>query len=55
LAKQNIVDRYYGKNDPVAKKMLREQAEIKGMKAPDDKSIVSYYFFLDAFGGRHLG
>jgi pre-mRNA-splicing factor RBM22/SLT11 len=34
-------DRYYGRNDPVAKKMLREQAESKGMKAPEDKTVVS--------------
>ncbi|WVQ63175.1 pre-mRNA-splicing factor SLT11 [Kwoniella botswanensis] len=44
LAKQNIVDRYYGKNDPVAKKILREQAESKGMKAPEDKSITTLLF-----------
>ncbi|WWC72461.1 pre-mRNA-splicing factor SLT11 [Kwoniella pini CBS 10737] len=44
LSKQNMVDRYYGKNDPVAKKMLRESAESKGMKAPDDKSITTLLF-----------
>lgn len=41
LEKQNIVDRYHGTNDPVAKKILREHAESKGLKAPDDQSIVS--------------
>lgn len=41
LQKQNIQDRYYGRNDPVAKKILREQAELKGLKAPEDKTIVS--------------
>jgi hypothetical protein len=40
LQKQNIQDRYYGRNDPVAKKILREQAELKGMKVPEDKTIV---------------
>jgi pre-mRNA-splicing factor RBM22/SLT11 len=41
LEKQNIQDRYHGVNDPVAKKMMRQQAESKGVKAPEDKSIVS--------------
>ena len=41
LQKQSLVDRYYGRNDPVAKKILREQADSKGLKAPEDKSIVS--------------
>lgn len=40
LQKQNLADRYYGRNDPVAKKMLREVAEGKGMKMPEDKTIV---------------
>jgi pre-mRNA-splicing factor RBM22/SLT11 len=41
LEKQNLQDRYHGVNDPVAKKMMRQQAEIKGLKAPEDQSIVS--------------
>ena len=41
LQKQNLTDRYYGRNDPVAKKILRESAEGKGMKAPEDQSVVS--------------
>lgn len=41
LQKQNIVDRYYGRNDPVANKILKQQAESKGMKAPEDKTVVS--------------
>ncbi len=45
LQKQNLADRYYGRNDPVAKKMLREVAEGKGMKTPDDKTIVSFNYF----------
>ncbi|WVQ86060.1 pre-mRNA-splicing factor SLT11 [Cryptococcus sp. DSM 104549] len=44
LQKQNIQDRYYGKNDPVAKKILREQAESKGLKTPEDKSITTLLF-----------
>jgi len=41
LQKQSLVDRYYGRNDPVAKKIMKEQAESKGMKAPEDKTVVS--------------
>lgn len=41
LQKQSLADRYYGKNDPVAKKILRQSAEGKGMKAPEDQSVVS--------------
>ncbi|WVR08621.1 pre-mRNA-splicing factor SLT11 [Kwoniella sp. DSM 27419] len=44
LSKQSLVDRYYGKNDPVAKKILREQAESKGMKAPEDKTVTTLLF-----------
>ena len=40
LEKQNIQDRYYGRNDPVAKKFLQGVAESKGLKAPEDKEIV---------------
>lgn len=40
LEKQNFQDRYYGRNDPVAKKMLQGVAESKGLKAPEDKEIV---------------
>lgn len=35
------MDRYYGRNDPVAKKILRQTAEAKGMKAPEDQTVVS--------------
>ena len=41
LQKQNFQDRYYGRNDPVAKKILQGVAESKGLKAPEDKDIVS--------------
>lgn len=39
-SQQSLVDRYYGRNDPVAKKILSQNAESKGLKAPEDKSIV---------------
>ena len=38
---QSIQDRYYGNNDPVAKKILSTHAAGQGLKAPEDKSIVS--------------
>ena len=41
LSKQNIKDRYYGRNDPVAKKILVGHAEAQGLKPPEDTSIVS--------------
>ncbi|KAK1923016.1 hypothetical protein DB88DRAFT_440801 [Papiliotrema laurentii] len=44
LQKQSLVDRYYGRNDPVAKKIMREQAESKGMKAPEDKTVTTLLF-----------
>jgi len=44
LEKQNIQDRYYGRNDPVAKKILRENAESTGLKAPEDQSITTLLF-----------
>lgn len=38
---QSMQDRYYGRNDPTAKKVLGQVAEAKGLKAPEDKTIVS--------------
>lgn len=46
LQKQNMQDRYYGTNDPVAKKMLQQVAETKDLKAPEDKTIVSLSVIL---------
>jgi len=42
LSHQNIKDRYYGKNDPVAKKLLTKMNAI-GISPPDDKSIKTLY------------
>ena len=47
LEKQNFQDRYYGRNDPVAKKMLQGVAESKGLKAPEDKDIVCLPIIYD--------
>lgn len=40
LAKQNIQDRYHGRNDPVAHKIMAKHAEDQGLKPPEDTSIV---------------
>jgi pre-mRNA-splicing factor RBM22/SLT11 len=42
LSKQNIKDRYYGVNDPVAKKMLKKM-ESKELTTPEDPSIKTLY------------
>lgn len=41
LSHQNIQDRYYGRNDPVAKKIMAGHAEAQGLKPPDDETVVS--------------
>lgn len=44
LANQNIKDRYYGQNDPVAKKMMdRAQQGPMKLTAPADKSICTLW------------
>lgn len=40
LSKQNIQDRYFGQNDPVARKILSGHAEQQGLKPPEDESVV---------------
>ena len=40
LSKQNIQDRYHGRNDPVAKKILSGHAANMGLQPPEDQSIV---------------
>lgn len=40
LAKQNIQDRYHGRSDPVAQKIMTKHAENQGLKPPEDTSIV---------------
>jgi hypothetical protein len=44
LSKQNIQDRYFGNNDPVARKILAGHAENQGLKPPEDESVVSTSF-----------
>jgi pre-mRNA-splicing factor RBM22/SLT11 len=43
LADQNIRDRYYGINDPVAKKMLRRLGEREELEPPADPTIATLY------------
>ena len=59
LADQNIKDRYYGINDPVADKLLRRAAdaiEQEAVKPPEDKTITTLYVggMGDAVGEEDL-
>lgn len=41
LSTQNIQDRFFGRDDPVAHKILAGNAEKQGLKPPEDESVVS--------------
>lgn len=43
LNQQNLKDRYYGVNDPVARKMLKRMDEMPGLAPPEDKNIRTLY------------
>ncbi|KAJ7741530.1 hypothetical protein DFH07DRAFT_925993 [Mycena maculata] len=43
LSHQNIQDRFHGRNDPVAKKIMATHAESQGLKPPDDETITSIF------------
>jgi len=43
LAKQNIQDRYHGRSDPVAQKIMTRHATDQGLKPPEDTSIMSLF------------
>ncbi|KAL0922150.1 hypothetical protein M5K25_006115 [Dendrobium thyrsiflorum] len=43
LSQQNIKDRYYGVNDPVALKLLGKAGEMSSLAPPDDESIKTLY------------
>ncbi|KAJ3242172.1 RNA binding motif protein 22 [Chytriomyces hyalinus] len=43
LAKQNIKDRYYGHNDPVAKRMLNRTDKSSSLQKPTDTSVTSLF------------
>ncbi len=41
LANQNMKDRYYGVNDPVANKMMKRAADMPKLEPPADTSITT--------------
>jgi len=43
LADQNIKDRYYGVNDPVAHKLMRRASTMPKLEPPEDKTITTLY------------
>ncbi|CAN6704832.1 unnamed protein product [Malus baccata var. baccata] len=43
LSQQNIKDRYYGVNDPVAMKLLNKAGEMPSLEPPEDGSIRTLY------------
>ncbi len=43
MRKQNIKDRYYGTNDPVAEKMLKRATEVKKLEPPSDPNITTLF------------
>jgi pre-mRNA-splicing factor RBM22/SLT11 len=43
LSQQNIKDRYYGVNDPVAMKLLGKAGEMTSLEVPEDESIKTLY------------
>ncbi|XP_058787311.1 zinc finger CCCH domain-containing protein 40-like [Vicia villosa] len=43
LSQQNIKDRYYGVNDPVAMKLLGKAGEMNSLEVPEDESIKTLY------------
>jgi len=43
LSEQNIKDRYYGVNDPVAEKLMTRASALPTLEAPEDKQITTLY------------
>ena len=43
LADQNIKDRFYGANDPVAEKLMRRADAMPKLEQPDDKTVTTLY------------
>jgi len=43
LSKQNIQDRFFGNDDPVARKILAGHAEKQGLKPPEDETVMSLF------------
>jgi hypothetical protein len=47
LSKQNIQDRFFGRSDPVARKLLSGHADKQGLTPPEDESVVRRPFCLN--------
>lgn len=43
LSEQNIKDRYYGRNDPVADKIMKRASQLPSLDPPEDKTITTLY------------
>jgi hypothetical protein len=43
LADQNIKDRFFGINDPVADKLMRRYTAMPKLEPPEDKTITTLY------------
>eukprot|EP00210_Caulerpa_lentillifera_P005328 g5091.t1 len=43
LSEQNIKDRYYGVNDPVAEKILQRMQDLPNLTPPEDPSVTTLY------------
>ena len=43
LSDQNIKDRYYGTEDPVAAKLMKRYTAMPKLDLPDDKTISTLY------------
>ena len=43
LSDQNIRDRYYGVNDPVASKIMKRASALPTLEAPEDPHITTLY------------
>ncbi|CAB3993500.1 pre-mRNA-splicing factor RBM22-like [Paramuricea clavata] len=52
LADQNIKDRFYGVNDPVASKLLDRASKLPSLEPPPDKAITTLY--VGGLDGRVL-
>ena len=43
LADQNMKDRFYGINDPVAEKLLSRYSSMPTLDVPEDKAVTTLY------------
>ena len=43
LSNQNMRDRFYGINDPVAEKLLSRYKELPQLETPEDKTVTTLY------------